>query len=226
MFIIMNHIFPTQNWFENEVKRMDIQTYRLLGIIGALLMVLVFLPSVGGLFMLIGIIFVIVALKGYGDAYKDGSIIHNAVYTLVFEIIGAVVCVGVIIYGAMGFLASLGINNLADLRSWQAIDWQNAINVSNILPFIGAIILGLVILFAFTVLASLYFKKAMNTLSGKTGVKLFHTTGTVFFVGALLTIILIGFIVIWVAFILLMISFYKSKPLEQKQQPQQQAPPS
>jgi uncharacterized membrane protein len=66
----------------------------------------------------------------------------------------------------------------------------------------------------------------MNTLSGKTGVKLFHTTGTVFFVGALLTIILIGFIVIWVAFILLMISFYESKPLEQMQQPQQQVPPS
>ena len=176
--------------------------------------------------MLIGIIFVLIALKGYADAYKDGSILHNALYTIVFEIIGVVVCAGIVIYGAMGFFASLGINNLADLRSWQQIDWQNAVNINNILPFIGAIILGLVILYAFTVLASLYVKKAMNTLSGKTGVKLFHTTGTVFFVGALLTIILIGFIVIWVAFILLMISFYESKPLAQEQQPQQQVPPS
>jgi uncharacterized membrane protein len=204
---------------------MDIQTYRLLGIIGALLMILVVVPTVGGFFMLIGIIFVLVALKGYGDAYKESSIFHNTLYTIVFEIIGAVVCVGIVIYGAMGFLASLGVNSLVDLRSWTQIDWEHAINISNILPFVGAIIVGLVILFAFTVLASLYFKKAMNTLSGKTGVKLFHTTGTVFFVGALLTIILVGLIVIWVAFILLMISFYESKPLDQKQQPQQQVPP-
>lgn len=205
---------------------MEMQTNRILGIIGAFLMVIGFLPSVGGFFMLIGIIFVLIALKGYADAYKDGSIFHNAVYTIVFEIIGVVVCAGVIIYGAMGFLASLGINNLAELRTWTQIDWQHSVNINNILPFIGAIILGLVILFAFTVLASLYFKKAMNTLSGKTGVKLFHTTGTVFFAGALLTIILIGFIVIWVAFILPMIAFYESKPHEQMQQPPQQIPPS
>jgi len=200
---------------------MDMQTYRLLGIIGALLIVIGVAPTVGGFLMLVGIILVMIALKGYSDAYKDGSIIHNAVYTLVFEIIGGAICAGIIIYGAFDFLASLGIHNLSELRSWTQVDWQNAVTVSNILPFIGAIILGLVVLFAFTVIASLYFKKAMNSMSEKTGVHLFHTTGTVFFIGALLTIILIGLIVIWVAFILLLISFYESKPLEQKQQPQQ-----
>jgi uncharacterized membrane protein len=199
---------------------MEMQTYRLLGIIGALLMVLVIVPSVGGLFMLIGIIFVLIALKGYGDAYKDSSIFHNTLYTIVFEIVGFVVFAGIVIYGAMNFLASLGITNIADFSSWSKIDWQHAVNVSNILPFIGAIILALVVLFAFTVFASLHFRKAMNTLSEKTGVKLFHATGTVFFVGALLTIILVGFIVILVSFILLMIAFYESKPDVQMQQPQ------
>jgi uncharacterized membrane protein len=125
----------------------------------------------------------------------------------------------------MSFLSSVGINNITQLSSWQNINWQQAITTSNFLPFIGTIILGLVILFAFTVLASLYFRKAMKTMSEKTGVKLFHTTGMVFFIGALLTIIVIGFIVIWVSFILLMISFYESKTHEQMQQPQQQTPP-
>jgi len=198
---------------------MELQTSRLLGIIGALFMVIGILPSVGWLLMILGIVFVLIALNGYGDAYKDGSIIHNTVYMIVFEIIGVVVFIGVVIYGAMGFLASLGIKNISDLQSWQQINWQQAVNTTNILPFVGAIVLGLVILFAFTVLASLYFKKAMNALSTKTGVKLFRTTGTVFFIGALLTIILIGLIIIWVAFILMMISFYESKPLEQMQQP-------
>lgn len=205
---------------------MNIQTNRLLGILGAFLMVISFLPQVGGLFMLLGIILVLIALKGYADTYKDDSIFNNALYTIIFEIIGVVVCIAILIYVAMGFFASLGITSIADLSSWQQIDWQNAVNIDNILPFIVPIVLGLIVLFAFTVFASLYYKKSMNTLSGKTGVTLFHTTGTVFFVGALLTIIGIGFIIIWIAFILLMISFYKSKPLEQMQQPQQQVPPS
>ncbi|HVQ01747.1 MAG TPA: DUF996 domain-containing protein [Candidatus Thermoplasmatota archaeon] len=175
--------------------------------------------------MLIGVILVLIALKGYADAYKDSSIISNALYTIVFEIVGFVVFLGVIFFGLMNFLSSLGINNITQLSAWQNINWQQAITTSNFLPFIGAIILGLVILFAFTVIASLYYKKAMNALSGKTGVKLFHTTGTVFFVGAILTIVLIGFVVIWVSFILLMIAFYESKPMEQMQQPPQQTPP-
>ena len=191
---------------------MDMKTSRLLGIIGALFLVIGFLPTIGGILMLIGLIFVLIALKGYGDFYKDSSIFNNTIYTIVFEIIGAVVFVGVFIYGAFEFLSSLGIENIYELSSWTQIDWQNAIDINNILPFIGAIVLGLVILFAFTVIASLYFKKAMNTLSEKTEIKLFHTTGTVFFIGAILTIIFIGFILIWVAFILLLISFYESKP--------------
>jgi uncharacterized membrane protein len=204
---------------------MDMSSSRLLGIIGALFMIIGFLPSVGWLLMLIGIIFVLIAIKGYGDAYKDESIFHNTLYTIVFEIVGVVVFLGVVIFGLMSFLSSVGINNITQLSSWQNINWQQAISTSNFLPFIGAIILGLVILFAFTVIASLYFRKAMKTLSEKTGVKLFRTTGTVFFVGALLTIIIIGIIVIWVSFILLLISFYESKAHEQMQQPQQQTPP-
>jgi uncharacterized membrane protein len=204
---------------------MELSSSRLLGIIGALFMVLGVVPSIGGLLALIGIIFVIIALKGYGDAYKDGSIFHNTLYTIVFEIIGVVVFAGVLIFGLMSFLSSLGITNISQLSSWQNINWQQAINTSNIFSFIGAIVLGLVILFAFTVLAALYFRKAMKTMSEKTGVSLFHTTGTVFFIGAILTIILIGFIVIWVAFILLMIAFYESKPTQQTQQPQAQTPP-
>ena len=199
---------------------MELQTSRLLGIIGALLMVLTIIPSVGGLFMIVGIILVLVALKGYADAYKDGSIFQHALYTIILEIIGGVVFLGVVFYGAMDFLSSLGINSFTDLQSLQSIDWQSMITPSNILPFVGIIALGLVILFIFTVIASLYFKKAMNVLSTKTNVKLFHTTGTVFFIGALLTIVFIGIILIWVSFILLLIAFYESKPAEPTKQPQ------
>lgn len=203
---------------------MELQTSRMLGVIGALLMVLTIIPSVGGLFMIVGIILVLIALKGYADAYKESSIFNHALYTVIFEIIGVIVFVGVFFYGAMEFLSSLGINSFTDFQSLQSIDWETMITPSNILPFIGIIALGLVILFAFTVIASLYFKKAMNVLSTKTNVKLFHTTGTVFLVGAVLTIILFGLVLIWVSMILLMIAFYESKPVEPVQQSQESKP--
>jgi len=140
---------------------MDMKTSRILGIIGALFMVIGFLPTIGGILMLIGLIFVIIAIKGYGDFYKDNSIFNNTIYTIVFEIIGVVVFVGVFIYGAFEFLSSLGIENIYELSSWTQIDWQNAIDINNILPFVGAIVLGLVILFAFTVIASLYWNRIL-----------------------------------------------------------------
>jgi uncharacterized membrane protein len=205
---------------------MDIQTSRLLGVLGAIFMVLIIIPQIGGLLMLLGIIFLLIALKGYADTYKESAIFENALYTIVFEIIGAVVFIAILLFVALGFLSTLGITNITDFASWQAVDWQQAVNIDNILPFIAQIVIALVVLFAFTIFAALYFRKSMNALSTKTGVHLFHTTGTVFFVGAFLTIILIGFLIIWVSFVLLVISFYESKPVNQTQQPPQQNPPS
>lgn len=205
---------------------MDIQTSRLLGILGAIFMVLIIIPQIGGLLMLLGIIFLLIALKGYADTYKENGIFENALYTIVFEIIGAVVFIAILLFVALGFLSTLGITNITDFASWQAVDWQQAVNIDNILPFIAQIVIALVVLFAFTIFAALYFRKSMNALSTKTGVHLFHTTGTVFFVGAFLTIILVGFLIIWISFVLLVISFYESKPQNQPQQPPQQNPPS
>ncbi|HVQ01220.1 MAG TPA: DUF996 domain-containing protein [Candidatus Thermoplasmatota archaeon] len=203
---------------------MELSSSRLLGIIGALFMVIGLIPTIGFLLMIVGIIFVLVAMKGYSDAYHEGSIFHNSLYTVVFIIIGFAVFIGVLFFGLMNLLASVGITNLTQLNSWQSINWQQVINTSNILQFVGAIILGLVVLFAFTVIASLYFRRALTTLGEKTGVKLFHTTGTVFFVGALLTIIFVGFIVIWVSLILLLVCFIESKPQVPMPQAQQQTP--
>ena len=199
---------------------MDIQSSRMIGIIGALLMVLGIIPSVGGIIMLLGLILVLVALKGYADTYKESSIFNNALYSIIFILIGAVVTIVILLYVAVGFAASLGINNFMDLASWQQIDWQEAVNFDTIQSFLVPVILALIVLVAFVIFAGFYFKKAMNTLSEKTKVKLFHTTGTVFFVGAILTIIAIGVFIIYVSFILLLISFYESKPLEQTPPPQ------
>jgi len=52
----------------------------------------------------------------------------------------------------------------------------------------------------------------LTSLAEKTGVGLFGTTGLILLIGAVLTIILIGFLLLWVALILLTVAFFSIKP--------------
>ena len=76
----------------------------------------------------------------------------------------------------------------------------------------------MVILFIFVVVAALFYRKSLNSLAQKTGVGLFGTTGLILLIGAVLTIIVIGFLLLWVAMILLTVAFFSIKT-ESAQQP-------
>jgi len=70
-------------------------------------------------------------------------------------------------------------------------------------PHITAIIGSLILLFVFVVVASVFLRRSLIIVSEKTGVRLFGTTGLLILIGAVLTIIGIGFILLWIALILL-----------------------
>ena len=69
----------------------------------------------------------------------------------------------------------------------------------------------MVILFIFVVVAAIFYRKSLNSLSEKTGVGLFGTTGLIMLIGAALTIIVIGSLLLWVAVILLTVAFFSIK---------------
>jgi uncharacterized membrane protein len=77
----------------------------------------------------------------------------------------------------------------------------------------------LVILFIFVVVAALFYRKSLNSLAQKTGVGLFDTTGLILLIGAVLTIIVIGFLLLWVAMILLTVAFFSIKTKSAQQPP-------
>ena len=70
---------------------------------------------------------------------------------------------------------------------------------------------GLVALFIFVVIASIFLRRSLTILSKKTSVGLFDTTELLLLIGAVLTIIAIGFILLWIALILLTVSFFSIK---------------
>jgi uncharacterized membrane protein len=81
------------------------------------------------------------------------------------------------------------------------------------LTLIGALIgIPLIIIaFIFELLAARAFKKAFYALSERSGEHLFHTAGTLVWIGAILSIIFVGAILIFIAYIIAAVGFFTLK---------------
>jgi hypothetical protein len=97
------------------------------------------------------------------------------------------------------------------------------------LAFLGTIALTIVILivaFIFYVLMAMNFRRAFNTLAQRSGENMFRTAGTLLWWGAILTIIFVGIILVWIAWLILAIAFFSMKLAPtQAYTPPYQAPP-
>ena len=199
---------------------MTLESSKTLGGVGALLMVVSpFSGFVGGAFGsvlgLVGIILVLIAMKGLADHYNEGGIFNNTLYGVILTIIGGVVFVAAIVVGAVSLLSDLNLDLATlstDPSAFSAVDWQELVNFDVIFDSIAIILLSLVVLFVFFVVAAIFYRKSLNSLAQKTGVSLFGTTGLILLIGAILTIIGIGFLLLWVALLLLTIAFFSIKP--------------
>jgi uncharacterized membrane protein len=219
---------------------MDLQSSKNLGGIGAILLFLgplfSILSSFAGLSFglgygapvaeLIGVILVLVALKGFADFYKESGIFNNALYGFIVAIVGGVVAVVVIIYAAVGLLGALGLS-LSSIISTGTVPTITASNVNfnTIAPFVATVLAGLLILVVFAIITAILVRKSLGQMSTKTGIGLFGTSGLILLIGAVLTIIGIGVIIIWISFLLLAIAFFNIKPQPIQTQLTSQTPP-
>jgi len=201
---------------------MTLESDKTLGGIGALLVVIGFLGFFAygyvAILALIGMIITLIALKGMSDHYKEAGIFNNALYGVITLIIGVV-----------AFIATLAVVILMALSSL-AIDWTDPaaihayfMNFGNIGDIIGAAIGALVVLFVFAIVSAIFFRKSLTSLSAKSGENIFATAGLLWLIGAVLTIILVGFILIGIAWILIAVGFFSIKPTAPSQSP---PPPS
>ena len=205
---------------------MTIESNRTLGGIGAILLLI--FPFAGiytSILGLVGLILVLIALNGLANEYVERRIFNNAIYGIIITIVGAIVAVALIVTAAFGILSVLGIevSSWTDWSALQNINVQNFTNWSAIAPYIAAIVGALAILFACAVVGTFLLRRSLNVLSEKSGVHLFATTGLLMLIGAVLTIIAVGFILLWVSLILLAVAFFEMKT--QPKQAQTTQPP-
>ena len=202
---------------------MTFESSKNLSAVGALLLVigvvLGFVWSFSGILSLIGIILLLIGLKGLANFYKEDGIFNNALYSIIIAIVGCVVGVGVIAVSAVSALADLGID-------WAKIeDWANLgtdigtlfadFNLRTIATLLGGLLAGLVILWISLIISMYFLRKSMSELSTKSGIGLFGTAGIIVLIGAVIPFI--GLLIIWIGFILATVAFFQVKQ-EQAQQ--------
>ena len=185
----------------NGIK-MSMEPGKSLAGIGTLLLVIgTFVPFLG----IVGLILMMIGLKYLADYYRDKGIFNNALYGILFGIVGIAAAAFIVIALFFG-------GNLLGIT----FGGEEAIT-GNIIGFFAGIVVALVIAFIFYVLMALYLRKAFNSLADKSGVGMFRTAGTLLFVGAILTIILVGLLLIFVAWILATVAFFSMSNTSQPQ---------
>jgi len=196
---------------------MTFESSKNLSAIGALLIVigavLGFVVEFSGIISLIGIILVLIGLKGLANFYKEEGIFNNALYSILIGIGGCVIGVGVVAVSAVSALADLGID-WANIEDWGNVGTDvgtvfTDFDFNGIISLLGALLVGLIIFYVVMIVSMYFLRKSMNQLSTKSGIGLFGTAGILVLIGAVIPVI--GLLIIWIGFILATVALFQMK---------------
>jgi uncharacterized membrane protein len=199
---------------------MTLESSKILGGIGAILMFIGVLPTINylGIIEIIGLILVLVALHSLANYYREGGIFRHAVYGVAVAVVGGIIT---------GVLAvAVVLSNIKDLLTqvypgWNG-DWStlqgmtpNTTNfdVSTIFPLISGLLVVLVLVWVVTIIAAFFIYRSLKQVSNKSNTGLFGTAGLILLIGAIIPII--GLILMWISALILAIAFFTLKPQEQ-----------
>jgi len=167
--------------------------------LGSLLLILSIVPYAGAVLGIIGAILLLIGIKGLASYYKDNQIYEDALMGVIYLIIAIIAVAVAVAVLFVGFATIIGFG-------------------IGIIAFIG----GLVLAFVFYLVSAMRLKKTFDLLAQKSGEQSFNTAGTLLWWGAILTIIVVGLLLIFLAWIFATIAFFSMKA--QSQQAYSQAP--
>jgi uncharacterized membrane protein len=176
----------------------SLEPNRTLGGVGALLI------AIGCLFpflSLVGIILVLIAMRGLADYYKDDSLFQNALYGFIFGLVGA--AAAIVLFIAL-FLTTFTVTT--------TVSGPGPSVTASALSFLGFIILILIVAFVFLFIEAIFYRRAFDSLSVKSGEKTFETAGLMLLIGSILVLAFgIGFVLLLVGWILAAVGFFSMK---------------
>jgi len=182
----------------------DLGNAKIFGGVGALLSLFgVFIPTVGPFVSIVGLILIFIAVKSISEITKDHEIYKNF---LNFFILNIISIVAIFVIMIIGFGAVGGFSWFTELQSANITDFNTFLDYfENIIVFCAlALIIGWILL----MIAAIYLRRSYNLIAEHTEVNLFKTTGTLYFIGAITTIVLIGFFILFIGGIVEIIAYF------------------
>ena len=196
---------------------MTFESSKNLSAVGALLIVIGSLSGVVpyvGFLSLLGLILLLIGLKGLANFYNEQGIFNNVLYSIITCIVGAVVAVGAVVISAVSALTDLGID-ITNVNDWDTLGTDLGAIFTDFSDFgamwnlISALVVGVIILFVTIIISMYFYRKSMDQLSTKSGIGLFGTAGLLMLIGAVIPVI--GLLLIWIGDILATVAFFQMK---------------
>jgi len=179
-----------------------LESVKNLGGIGSILALLGFVPTVGAVLAIVGLVLVLVAFKYASDILGDPKIFNNVLYSVILGIVGLVV--GVVVVVATVFQA-IGMGYLSSSFAYTG---PTSVTSGDIMGMLGTILVGLVAIWVCFVVSSIFLRRGYGELGRRLNVGLFGTGALLYLIGAVLVIILVGFLLILVADIIFIVAFF------------------
>ncbi len=188
---------------------MDFDTAKILGGVGAILMILGPVPYVGWLLEIVGLVFILIALKSLSEHYGNEEIFRNALIALILELVGVVTGITLFIVGMTSFFDIHITIHMGEPPH----------STASLFDVLTLVVATFIAAWVFILVAAIFWRRALNILAEVSGEKLFDTAGLLILIGAALTVVLIGFVILFVAYILLAVAFFTLKPSPRATQP-------
>jgi uncharacterized membrane protein len=173
------------------------------GEVGSILVLLTAVPSVGALLGIVGFVLVLLAIRDISKAVADKSIFNNMLLAVGLAIAGIVVGALVVVGSVLRFIG-LNALNVGPNFSFNA----STVPTGDWVGLIGSVIIGLAVVWVMLLVSAIYVRRAYSTMASRLSVGMFETAGLIYLIGAATTIILVGFLLLFVAQILVVVAFF------------------
>jgi uncharacterized membrane protein len=162
-----------------------------------LLLFLAFLPEIGPFSAIVGAAFVLVGTKYLSDATGEQSILGNMIVSAVVMVAGILVTL---------FFVFPGLSRVLPAGFFQA-PVQVVPESNAILGTLTAVLLTLGLAWLLFVISAIFLRRSFNSLAAALGQNEFKTSSVLYLLGALLVALLIGFPIVFAAFVFQIYAF-------------------
>jgi len=211
-------VFPFMS-MPRPIQPSKLPQAKVYGGVGSILVLLAILPYIGFVLAIIGLVFILIALKYISDEVGEPKIFRYALYSFIAGVVGSVLLSAVVLAALMAvFIGQVpaqmipGLGPTAIPPNGMQQEW---IFRDGFIGFAIAMLGVLIAIWVSLIISAIFLKTSYNAVAKHLGVGLFSTVAILYIVGAVLIIFVIGLLIIFVGLILQIVAFFsipESKP--------------